>query len=61
MANFKIQTGLRLEESLYLKFKALADLEGRSINNLAEYVIRLYVNDYERSHGPLLPPQHQEP
>lgn len=53
MAVSKIQTGLRLEEGLYEKVKALADMEGRSLNNLAEYIIRRYIADYEANHGPL--------
>ena len=34
MATSKIQTGLRLEETLYCKVKSLSEQEGRSINNL---------------------------
>lgn len=51
MATMKIQTGLRLEEGLYYKLKVLAEKEGRSINNLAEYIIRCYVADYEAAKG----------
>ncbi len=57
MAVSKIQTGLRLEEGLYEKVKTLADMEGRSLNNLAEYIIRRYISDYEADHGPLIPPR----
>lgn len=49
----KIQTGLRLEEGLYEKLKALAYIEGRSLNNLMEYIARQYVTDYEAKNGPL--------
>lgn len=58
MAKIKIQTGLRLDEELYEKVKALAELEGRSINNLAEWIIRLYIQEYERKSGPLAQSQH---
>lgn len=57
MAVSKIQTGLRLEETLYTKVLALAKIEGRSINNFVEHVTRRYIEDYEHLHGPLVPPQ----
>lgn len=53
MATAKVQTGLRLEEGLYEKLKILADMEGRSLNNLVEYIARRYVTDYEVQNGPL--------
>ena len=53
MATIKIQTGLRLEEEVYEKLKTLSILEGRSLNNLAEYIIRRYLADYEAKNGPL--------
>lgn len=53
MATSKIQTGLRLEESLYEKVKAIAENDGRSINNLIEQILRRYVADYEAQNGPL--------
>ena len=53
MAIAKIQTGLRLEESLYEKLKVLSEIEGRSLNNLMEYIARRYVSDYEAQNGPL--------
>lgn len=56
MAAAKVQTGLRLDEELYEKVKILSDKEGRSINNLAEYIIRLYVSAYEQKNGPLSQP-----
>lgn len=54
MAVSKVQTGLRLEESLYEKVVALSKIEGRSLNNLVEYITRRYVEDYEAQNGPLL-------
>lgn len=59
MPKIKIQTGLRLDEDLYEKVKALAEREGRSINNLAEYIIRRYVQEYEERSGSLVPSQQQ--
>lgn len=58
MTTVKIQTGLRLEETAYNKLKALSEQEGRSLNNLAEYIIRQYLANYEREHGP--PPESQD-
>lgn len=53
MATAKIQTGLRLDEEVYEKLKTLSKLEGRSLNNLAEYIIRRYLSDYEAKNGPI--------
>lgn len=53
MAVLKIQTGLRLDEEVYYKLKSLSAQEGRSLNNMAEYIIRRYLADYEEDHGPL--------
>lgn len=53
MAMAKIQTGLRLEEGLYEKLKTLSNMEGRSLNNLMEYIARRYVAEYEDQNGPL--------
>lgn len=57
MATTKVQTGLRLEESLYEKLKTLADMEGRSLNNLMEYIARRYIAEFEAQNGPLPRPQ----
>lgn len=57
MAVVKIQTGLRLNEETYEKLKALADMENRSLNNLAEYIIKKYLASYEEAHGALPVPQ----
>lgn len=53
MATIKIQTGLRLDEETYEKLKALSLMENRSLNNLAEYIIKKYLSDYENAHGEL--------
>lgn len=51
MPVIKIQTGLRLDEELYEKLKTLSTNDGRSLNNLVEYIVRRYVQDYEASNG----------
>lgn len=51
----KVQTGLRIEESMYEKLKAIAQSEGRTLNNMVEYVLRLYLRDYEAEHGEVKP------
>ena len=51
MAVIKIQTGLRLNETDYNKLKHLSIAENRSINNLVEYVVKKYLDDYERVNG----------
>lgn len=53
MAVAKIQTGLRLDEESYEKLKTLSNQEGRSLNNLVEYIIRRYLADYESQNGPI--------
>lgn len=53
MATAKIQTGLRLDEELYEKLKTLSNIEGRSLNNLVEYIARRFVTEYEAQNGPL--------
>lgn len=58
MAVIKIQTGLRLEENLYNKLKHIADKDGRSLNNLMEFIARQYVDNYEALHGSI--PQSQD-
>lgn len=51
MATNKIQTGLRLNESLYEKAKVLSTKEQRSLNNFIEYVVQKHIDDYEKEHG----------
>ena len=53
MAVAKIQTGLRLDEITYGKLKTLSIQEGRSINNLTEFIIRRYLAEYESNFGEL--------
>ena len=58
MATIKIQTGLRLDEVTYGKLKNLSQQEGRTLNNLVEYIIRQYLSEYEKEHGVL--PEYQD-
>lgn len=51
MGVVKIQTGLRLDEQTYDKLKILAFRENRSINNMAEYIIKCYLDDFEEKNG----------
>ena len=46
MAINKIQTGLRINETTYAKLKTLSANENRSLNNLVEYIIQKYLEDY---------------
>jgi predicted DNA-binding protein len=55
MAISKIQTGLRIDEDTYGKLKALSIKEGRSLNNLAEFIIKKYISDYEEQNGEIHP------
>lgn len=53
MAKVKVQTGLRLDEELYEKVRVLAEIEGRSLNNLIEHITRKFITAYEAQNGPL--------
>ncbi|MCI8747412.1 MAG: hypothetical protein HFH67_06035 [Lachnospiraceae bacterium] len=55
MAVPKIQTGLRINEVTYAKLKTLSTEENRSINNLVEYIIQKYLNEYEKNNGAIPP------
>ena len=50
----KVQTGLRIDEPLYDKLKALSEQERRSINNFVEFIIQKYLDDYELANGSIL-------
>lgn len=53
MATHKVQTGLRLNEPLYDKIRTISSVEKRSLNNLIEFVLQKYVEDYEKKNGPV--------
>ena len=59
MAVYKIQTGLRIDEVTYNKIKVLSQKENRSINNFVEYVIRQYIDKYEKENGVIITSQDQ--
>ena len=59
MATNKVQTGLRLKEAVYLKVKALAAKEQRTFNNLIEYAVQRYIDEYEAQNGPIQIPDEQ--
>ena len=43
----KITTTVRLEESIYSELTRIAQNEVRSINNLIEYALTKFVEDYQ--------------
>ncbi|MCI8869423.1 MAG: hypothetical protein HFF39_02590 [Lawsonibacter sp.] len=53
MATDKVQTGLRLDSAIYEKLKALSVRERRSMNNMVEYAVQRYLQEYEAANGPL--------
>ncbi len=56
MATNKIQTGLRLNETAYHKLRVLSLRETRSLNNLIEYVLQKYLDEYEAKNGTIVVP-----
>ena len=54
MATSKIQTGLRLNELVYEKLKVISTFEQRSLNNLIEFIVQKYVDEYEQLNGSVL-------
>ena len=54
MATTKIQTGLRLTEITYEKLRVLSSRETRSLNNLIEYVLQRYLDEYEEENGTIV-------
>lgn len=57
MAINKVQTGLRINESIYEKAKVLASRECRSLNGFMEYAIQQYIDEYEAKNGPIQVPE----
>ena len=53
MTVYKVQTGLRLDETTHRKLKTLSEKENRSLNNLVEYIILQYLKEYEEKNGVL--------
>lgn len=54
MPVMKVQTGLRLNESVYDKIRVLASLDHRSINNMIEHILQSYVEEYEFENGTII-------
>lgn len=58
MATNKIQTGLRLSEGVYAKLRVISAREARSLNNLIEYALQKYLDEYESQNGAItVPPE----
>lgn len=53
MATDKRQFTLRLQEEIFLKVKALADIDRRSIAMEIEYILKQYISEYEKNNGPI--------
>ena len=51
MATSKIQTGIRIDETMLKKLRYIASKQKRSLNSLAEYIFDREVNAYEAEHG----------
>lgn len=49
MANPKVTTTVRLDESLHVKLQEIANSEVRSVNNLIEYVLTRFVAERSAS------------
>ena len=43
--------GVRMEDDLYLKLKAIAKAEKRSFNQQALAIFEMFVTEYEKEHG----------
>lgn len=53
MTTQKIQVGLRLYPAMCSKLRAIAKRENRTLNNMVEHIIRLYITNYEKDNGPV--------
>lgn len=51
MATNKRQFTLRLQEENFLKIKAIAEADRRSIAMEIEYILEQYIKDYEEKNG----------
>ena len=43
--------GLRMPDELYLKLKHIAEKDNRSYNQEAVYILKCYVENYEKEYG----------
>lgn len=53
MAVYKIQTGLRLEETTWQKISYISKKDKRSLNSQIEYLVENYIEQYESQNGPI--------
>ena len=53
MAVARVQTGIRLTETVYGKLVTVAAKNKRSVNNYVETLIEKHLEDIEREEGPI--------
>lgn len=46
--------GVRMEDELYLKLRRIAEMENRSFNQEAVFILRQYVIRYEKENGEIV-------
>lgn len=51
----RVSTQVRIDEKLYRKMKAIADLEHRYMNAQLEFFIEQGIKNYEKEHGEVVP------
>ena len=49
----KTHLSIRMDSELHDKFKYVAEADGRSMSKQILYMIRSYVKEYEKVHGPI--------
>jgi hypothetical protein len=54
MPTSKVQTGLRLEEIMLKKITKIAKDQKRSLNAQLEFVVQVFLNEYESEHGEVI-------
>ena len=54
MASYKRVFILRLKDEIFDKIGILATKEHRSLTNYIEYILLLFLDDYEAENGPIL-------
>ena len=45
--------GLRIDAQTHYKLRYVAQFDGRSCNGEVLYLLRRYIEDFERQHGPI--------
>lgn len=56
----KVVSQIRLDDTAYLKMKAIAERENRSTNAQLEYFVKKCVAEYEALHGPITVQKEQD-